>query len=429
MRKRIGIIGAGTAGLHLGLHLRQHDVDVTLFSDREPGAYRQARLLNTVAHHAVTIAREDALGVNHWPDEGYRGHHYFIGLKPEPLRFYGDLHAPSRAVDYRIYHPRLMQDLMARGGRVEFRRIRKDQVASLSRQFDLIVVCTGKGPFGQMFELDAGHGVFDQPKRALCVGIFRGIAQRQPRAVTMYFSPGAGEMIEIPTLTFNGMQTALVIENQVGGDLEVLARTRYEDDPRGFMKLLLSKLRQHYPDCAERIDEREFDLANGPLDILQGGVTPTVRHSHVALEEGRIAIALGDVQATVDPLLGQGANLAAHAAGVLAEQIIAQDIYDERFVEHVNLRRNDRILGASRWTNFILDALRKMEPGFRDFLHAVGRSRALADEFTDNFNYPERQWDRFASAERLRRWCESQPDAVHAAADPGRRRRAAMAAH
>ncbi|MFD2272594.1 hypothetical protein ACFS07_19445 [Undibacterium arcticum] len=31
MNKRIGIIGAGTAGLHLGLFLRQHDVDVTIF--------------------------------------------------------------------------------------------------------------------------------------------------------------------------------------------------------------------------------------------------------------------------------------------------------------------------------------------------------------------------------------------------------------
>lgn len=407
MRKKIGIVGAGTAGLHLGLYLRQHGVDATIFTDRKPEEYPSMRLLNTVAHHALTVARETALGVNHWPNDGYNGHYYYIGTQPEPLRFYGDLHAQSRAVDYRIYQPRLMEDFMSRGGEIEFREIRKDEVTSLSSNFDLMVVCTGKGPFGQMFQLELAHSPFDRPQRALCVGIFKGIAQRPNRSVTMYFSPGAGEIIEIPTVTFNGMQTALVIENIIGGDLEVLAKTKYDDNPRTFLDLLLAKLRQHYPDCADRIDERQFDLANGPLDILQGGVTPTVRSSHTVLENGKVAIALGDVQATVDPVLGQGANMASFAAWILGEEIVKQEVYDDRFAEHVNIRRNDRVLGATRWTNFMLTNLRTLPEEFRQFLGAVSQSRPLADEFTDNFNYPERQWDCFASIDRMRKWCET----------------------
>lgn len=407
MRKKIGIVGAGTAGLHLGLYLLQHDVEVTIYTDRKPDEYRGMRLLNTVAHHAVTVERENALGVNHWPDDGYNGHHYYIGIKPQPLRFYGDLQQQSRAVDYRIYQPRLMEDFMARGGEIEFQDIQKDEVSSLSAKFDLMVVCTGKGPFGQLFQHDPAHSPFDRPQRALCVGIFKGLAQRPNRSVTMYFSPGAGEMIEIPTLTFNGMQNALVIENIIGGDLETLAKTKYDDNPRAFLDLLLAKLRQHYPDCADRIDEKEFDLANGPLDILQGGVTPTVRKSHIALENGKMAIALGDVQATVDPVLGQGANMASYAGWILGEEIVRQDVFDERFVEHVNYRRNDRVLGATRWTNFMLDNLRLLPIEFQQFLGAVSQNRELADEFTDNFNYPERQWDCFASADRMRSWCQS----------------------
>ena len=406
-RKRIGVVGAGTAGLHLGLYLLQHGIEVTIFTDRRPEEYPGMRLLNTVAHHGVTVARENALGVNHWPDAGYNGHYYYIGTQPQPLRFYGDLHAPSRAVDYRIYQPRLMEDFLNRGGNIEYRNIQKDEVSSLSARFDLMVICTGKGPFGQMFQHEPEHSPFDRPQRALCVGIFKGIAQRPNRSVTMYFSPGAGEIIEIPTLTFNGMQSALVIENIIGGDLEVLAKTKYDDDRRAFLDLLLAKLRKHYPDCADRIDEKEFDLANSPLDILQGGVTPTVRKSHVCLENGKIAIALGDVQATVDPVLGQGANMASHAAWILGEEIVRQDVYDERFIEHVNARRNDRVLGATRWTNFMLDNLRELPPEFQEFLGAVSQSRALADEFTDNFNFPERQWDCFASAARMKSWCRS----------------------
>ncbi len=71
MSKQIGIIGAGTAGLHLGLYLRQHGVGATIITDRAPEAYVGARLPNTVAHHAVTIERERALGVDHWPGDEY----------------------------------------------------------------------------------------------------------------------------------------------------------------------------------------------------------------------------------------------------------------------------------------------------------------------------------------------------------------------
>lgn len=62
MRRRIGIVGAGIAGLHLALYLQKHGVDATLITDRAPDDYRGIRLLNTVAHHHVTIAREDYLG-------------------------------------------------------------------------------------------------------------------------------------------------------------------------------------------------------------------------------------------------------------------------------------------------------------------------------------------------------------------------------
>ncbi len=409
MGKRVGIVGAGTAGLHLGLYLRQHDVDVTLFTDRAPEEYRGMRLLNTVAHHAVTVDRETALGVNHWPGQqyGYFGHYYYIGVKPQPIEFFGDLHAPSRAIDYRIYQPKLMEDFLARGGYIEYREIKSDEVSTLSAQFDLIVVCTGKGPLGQLFQHEPAHSPFDRPQRALCVGLFKGIKAPPIRAVTMYFSPGAGEMIEIPTWTFNGLAAALVIENIHGGDLEILAKTKYDDNPRAFLDLLLGKLRQHYPTCAARIDEKEFDLANGPLDILQGGVTPTVRKSHVVLEGGKLAVALGDVQAVMDPVLGQGANMASYAAWILGEEIVAQEIYDERFVEHVNLRRQDRVLGATRWTNFMLTNLKAMPLELQQFIFQLSQHRALSDEFTDNFNYPERQWDCFASVERMRAWCAS----------------------
>jgi 2-polyprenyl-6-methoxyphenol hydroxylase-like FAD-dependent oxidoreductase len=255
-----------------------------------------------------------------------------------------------------------------------------------------------------MFKHQPEHSPFDRPQRALCVGLFKGISEPETRAVTLYFSPGAGEMIEIPTLSFGGMVNALVIENHIGGDLEILAKAKYEDDPSGFIKLLLEKLRQHYPACAERIDEKEFDLAEGPMDILQGGVTPTVRNSHVFMDNGKLVIALGDVQSVVDPVLGQGANMASYAALILGEQIVEDDVYDARFVEKVDARRRDRVLSAMRWTNYMLVSLRALAPELLNFIGAISQNRALADEFTENFNYPEAQWDCFSSPARIESW-------------------------
>jgi len=405
MAKHIGVIGSGTAGLHLGLFLQQQGVDVTLYSDKTPDQIESGRLLNTVAHHAATIANETALGVNHWPTEecGYFGHNYYVGTK-DPMRFFGKLRNPSRAVDYRIYQPALMRDFESRGGKIVYGEIEHDDIAKLADTYDLLVVSTGKGPLGRMFEHDPANSPFDRPQRALCCGLFKGIAEPETRAVTMYFSPGAGEMIEIPTLSFNGMVSALVIENHIGGELEVLSKIKYDEDPKAFLALLYEKLKQHYPTCAERIDRDEFDLANGPGDILQGAVTPTVRKTAVQLDNGTFAVALGDVQAVVDPVLGQGANAASYAAMVMGEQIVGNEVFDQRFVDKLNMARNDRVLAATHWTNFMLRHLKEGTPELMQFLDAIAAYPVLADEFTTNFDAPDKQWDCFASPERIEAW-------------------------
>ncbi|MBS0436838.1 MAG: monooxygenase [Proteobacteria bacterium] len=402
MSKRIAIVGGGAGGLHLGLYLRDHDIDVTIHTDRRPEEYPKLRLLNTVAHHSVTVAREDRLRVNHWPTDrfGYYCHYHYFG-GPQPLFFRGDFKSPSRAVDYRIYLPRLMEDFLERGGRIEYGDMKADDVARLAGGADLVVVCTGKGPLGQMFTHDAAHSPFDRPQRLLCVGLYSGIAEEDTRSVTLSVSPGQGELIDIPTYTFGGMAHALLMENVPGGDMEELARLRYDDSPRRFLDTVLAKLEKHHPTVYRRVDRSAFALAAGPNDLLQGGVTPTVRQTRVALADGKFAIALGDVQAVVDPLCGQGANMASYAAFVLGEEIVRQSVFDERFCESVDQRRRDRVLCASRWTNLFLTP---PSPELMQVIGTMSQDRAMCDEFTDNFNRPEVQWNRLASPQRMLAW-------------------------
>jgi 2-polyprenyl-6-methoxyphenol hydroxylase-like FAD-dependent oxidoreductase len=413
MEKRIGIIGAGVAGLHLGLYLRQHDIDVTIISDRTADQIARARLPNTAAHFAVTIAREKMLGVDHWPNPEfhYTCHNHSFG-GPRRLDFRGDFTRPSRAIDHRVYLPKLMEDFQTRGGSIEVKAIDAPDLSVLAQRFDLLVVASGRGALAQAFERVIEDSPYRHPQRQLLAALFSGVRRTDPVGATLSVSPGHGELIDIPILTFGGMASALLFENIPGGELEMLTRLRYDENPKAFIGTVLEKMEQHHPHIYNRIDIPTFDLC-APTDILQGGVTPTVRLGTLDLGDGKFAIAAGDIHCTVDPLLAQGANGASHTAFVVGEEIVKDVAFNARFCERVAQRRMDRVLAASRWTNLFLQP---PSPELMELVFEMSRNQVLCDEFTNNFNYPERQWDHLASAERIRAWIETRRNVTAAAA-------------
>ena len=204
--------------------------------------------------------------------------------------------------------------------------------------------------------------------------------------VTLSVSPGHGEMIVIPTMSFDGIATRAPDGERAGrrhggtGDAEL--RRRSQALPAACCS---DKLEKHHPTTYDRIDTANFDLAQ-PQDLLQGGVVPTVRNTIVQFDGGKCAIALGDLHSVVDPMMGQGANMASYAAFVLGEEIVNADALDARFCEKVDLKRQDRVLAASRWTNLMLQPPTE---ALGMLIGTMSQNKALADEFTENFNYPE----------------------------------------
>jgi 2-polyprenyl-6-methoxyphenol hydroxylase-like FAD-dependent oxidoreductase len=149
----IGIIGSGVAGLHLGLFLQEHDVPVTIYTDKTGDQIASGRLLNTVAHHHHTVERERALHVHHWgaAEYGYSCHHHCVLGPPEPLRFRGDFDHPSSIIDYRLYLPRLMQDYQQRGGELVVAPVDAADVERIAGDHDLMVIAAGRGSLSEMF--------------------------------------------------------------------------------------------------------------------------------------------------------------------------------------------------------------------------------------------------------------------------------------
>src|SRR5262245_58785551 len=98
----IGIIGAGVAGLHLGLFLRKHGIDATIYTDKSPEQQLGERLHNVVARFAPTRERERLLGVNFWDSAATDLTRFSIYIRGEPpLKVAADLEGPANIVDMR----------------------------------------------------------------------------------------------------------------------------------------------------------------------------------------------------------------------------------------------------------------------------------------------------------------------------------------
>ena len=411
MGSTIGIVGSGVSGLHLGLFLRAHDVPVTIYGDKEPDEIRAGRLLNTVAHHHHTLERERALGVHHWDvsEYGYVCHHHCVGGE---LRFRGDFERPSSSIDYRVYLPRLLEDFQERGGElVIMPSVGVAEVERLSERHELMVIAVGRRSMGELFGRRDDKSPYDRPQRQLSAGIYHGIEYSEPKGVGVHFSPGHGELLELPIYSNDGFATALLFENVPGGALESLAHVRYDDDPAAFDRLVLDALRTHYPMAAERVDPDAFGLWSG-RDLLQGALTPIVREDYARLSNGRYALAMGDAHTVVDPMMGQGGNSASYSAWTIGEAIVADHVYDERFCARVARRREGFVHGVSDWTNLMLNP----PPHVLEFIGAMSQDKALCDEFTSNFNDPERQVDILGTPERTAAYLASRDAARESAA-------------
>src|SRR5215813_3038855 len=393
----IGIVGSGIAGLQLGLALQQHGIPATIYSERTPEQQIDRRLSNMVARNACTRARERELGVNHWDVPAYDMERLSVSIRgARPLAFSGRMGAPAQAVDMRIYWARLLEDFSARGGGVIVRTVQPEDLDGLASEHDLLVVASGRASLSTIFPRVAEHSPFTSPQRLAVAGLFRGVAYPEPRALEVNVSPGSGEILAVPMQSFEPDLTGIGILIAAGGLFEPLRHLRYDLDRRAFVAAVLGLLREHAPSIYERIDPDVFDLSR-PLDLGYAAITPTVRRGFIELSNDRYAIALGDAHVVIDPITGQGANSASHAARVLCEAIRHADTFDRSFCRSVEQAICAYVVPVSDAANA---RLQPPTTHFRALMAAAACDQAVADVYADGFHHPDRFWSLASSAER-----------------------------
>jgi 2-polyprenyl-6-methoxyphenol hydroxylase-like FAD-dependent oxidoreductase len=392
----IAIIGSGIAGLHLGLSLQACGIPATIYTERTPEQQLARRLPNMVARNACTRARERRLGVNHWDEPTHDMGRLAVRLNSSPALAFSGRMQPPQAVDMRIYCARLLEDFSRRGGRVVVRAVAASELDSLASAHDLLVIASGRATLGSVFARVEEHSPFATPQRLVVAGLFRGIRRSDPVALEANVVPGSGEILAVPMQSFEPDLTGMAILVVTGGSFELLRHLRYDEDRLAFLDAVSTILRAHAPRVFERLDPRVFDLSR-PHDLGYAAITPTVRRGFAMLPNGRPAIALGDAHVIMDPLTGQGANNAAHAADVLCEAIRTAAGFDAVFCERVERRICAYVLPVSEAANA---RVRPPAAPFRALLAAASRDQAIADFYADGYNHPDRFWAIAGSEER-----------------------------
>jgi 2-polyprenyl-6-methoxyphenol hydroxylase-like FAD-dependent oxidoreductase len=392
----IGIVGTGISGVQLALTLQQAGIDTTVYAERTPDELRRTRLPNGVVRHFPALARERALGVDHWAACGSRIDAIDVSILGTPIAFRGHLEAHASGVDFRVYLPRLLEDYAARGGHVVTGRTGPDDVVAASAGHDLTVVASGRESIKAFFPRDPERSPFAGPQRLLCAVLVNGVAALQPGGVSFSIAPGVGEIFTLPFHSHHGLVTVIGIEAIPGGPLEAITHASYDDDPQAFEALLARLLREYAPPVYERLDPGAFGVCDA-MDVLQGAITPTVRRASCEVASGRFVVAVGDAYVTNDPICGQGANLASATAAVLADAICKDVAYDAWFCDRVE---RDLWAVAEPVTNFNNSFLAAPYPHVEEILGAATMSQPVADAFCRNFADPAAMWRAIATPER-----------------------------
>jgi len=385
--RMITIVGGGQAGMQLAIGLRQKKYDVRVVSNRTADDIFTGQVLSSQCMFDDALQSERDLGINTWERQcpSVAG----IGMiLPAPdgsgkaLDWAYRLDKPAQAVDQRVKIPGWMKYFQTIGGELV---VREASVADLERYCsdgDLVIVASGKGEIGRIFERDPQRSPFDRPQRALALTYLTGMTPYEPFSrVSFNLVPGIGEYFVFPALTTTGACEIMVFEGVVGGPMDCWSDVRTPEQHLQRSKEILQKF---MPWEAERCRNVALTDANG---ILAGRLTPTVRKPIGQLPSGAAVLGMADAVVLNDPITGQGSNNAAKSARVYLKAILdnRDKPFDRAWMQRTFDAYWDYAQWVTGWTNALLTP---PPPHVVKILGAAQTSERVGRAFVNGFDDP-----------------------------------------
>jgi hypothetical protein len=388
------IVGAGQAGLQLGLGLLKQGHTVTVVSNRTPEDIRDGRVMSSQCMFGASLQHERDLGLNFWerecpPIDG-------ISLVvPAPdgsgkaIDWASRLDRPAQSVDQRVKYPAWIAELEKQGGTLVLDDAGVAELEHYTQENDLVIVAAGKGEIVRLFERDASRSLYEQPMRALALTYVTGMTPRPGySAVCFNLVPTVGEYFVFPALTTTGSCEIMVFEGVPGGPMDCWGDVTTPAEHLAKSKWILETF---MPWEAERCRDVELTDPNG---ILAGRFPPTVRSPVAELPSGRLVLGLADAIMLNDPITGQGSNNAAKMAAAYLGAIARHDgPFDRAFMEAAFEEFwNDYGRFTTAWTNALLSP---PPEHVLKLLSAGNKSNEIAHRFVNGFDDPRDYFDWF----------------------------------
>ncbi len=387
--RKILVVGAGQAGLQLGLCLLEHQYEVTVMSARTPDEIRSGRVMSTQCMFDIALQHERDYKINLWEGATPRVDGIALSVAGEDgsraLNWMGELDNYAQSVDQRVKMAGWLELFEDNGGKVVYHGVTTSDLDSLTKHYDLVVVAAGKGELVQLFDRDPDRSPYTSPQRALSVSYVHG-GKRRPEfgdhePVRFNAVPGVGELFVIPAYTFSGPCYIPFFEGVPGGPLDCWSDRPAPDE---HWQRMLGLMRQYVPWEYELFADAEL---TDPQAVLSGGYTPVVRKPVGRLPSGGVVLGMADVVVANDPITGQGSNFASKCAASYLGSILdrGDQPFDEEWMEQTFERYWDNAQHVTTWTNAML------QPPPEHVLNIFGVAQttdAVRRRFVNGFNDP-----------------------------------------
>jgi flavin reductase (DIM6/NTAB) family NADH-FMN oxidoreductase RutF len=384
--KRIAIIGAGQSGLQLGLGLLDSGYEITIFSDRSADEIQHGHVMSSQCMFDSALQTERDLGLNSWEQPCPRVEGIGFAV-PGPdgrkqIEWAARLDRYAQSVDQRVKIPGWMAEFTRRGGDLQTKEAGIEDLESCARSHDLVIVASGKGEIGHLFERDASRSPYDKPQRALALTYVRGVRPRESYAAVCFnLIPNVGEYFVFPGLTTSGPCEIMTFEGVPDGPMDCWVDVKTPEQHLAKSKWILETF---LPWEAERCREIQLTDANG---ILSGRFPPTVRKPVGTLPSGRKVLGMADAVVLNDPITGQGANNAAKSADIYLKSILERG---KRPADPEWMQQTfDRYwMGYGQWVTVWTNLMLNPPPHVLKLLDCAGKIPPVATAIVNGFDDP-----------------------------------------
>ncbi|MCP6762157.1 MAG: oxygenase [Fischerella sp. CENA71] len=409
--RRIAIIGAGQAGLHLGISLVDAGYAVTLFSDRTPEAILNGRPMGTPILFPDALQLEQRL--NFWNEE-FPGSDQFCSEVCDTeanlvLTVSSPLEKPWQAVDQRLKFFTWMHEFVKRGGELVIQAMALQDLEACVHNYDLVVVSTGRGSFSTLFERDTQKSKHDKPKRHIATVIATGLHGDAVdlRTSKMSVIPDVGEIIQIPFYAKDKIPAhAIAIEACFGTVMDQFSQIQNSQE---LLEKIKKVIQQFKPWDYEVV--KDMELADEQA-WLNGAITPTVRQPIGRLPSGATVMGIGDAVILHDPITGQGANNATKMAHLVKQRIIehGNQHFDQSWMQRVF----DEFWNYARYTHAFTDCLLTPPDYLQDIMVAMSENPEVTKDYLNGLNHPPSLSPWFFDAESVKEYLAQKKATVEA---------------